>query len=90
MAGPGAPGQLGGRAAPLWGQLRAILASLSAGAAPVSGDGADGADNGCVGALLRDAAGDAVLGADPRMELPQWLADMFMVRGGGLGVTACG
>ncbi|GIL75858.1 hypothetical protein Vretimale_5570 [Volvox reticuliferus] len=65
---------LGGRAAPLWGRLRNLLlqmvnrdrdVELNTGGLPVAW-------------LLRDTAARAVLSTDKRIDLPQWLQDMFL------------
>ncbi|GLI65510.1 hypothetical protein VaNZ11_009059, partial [Volvox africanus] len=65
---------LGGRAAPLWGKLRNLLleivnrdrdVELNSGGLPVAW-------------LLRDTAARAVLSTDKRINIPQWLQDMFL------------
>ncbi len=93
--GPGAAavaGTLGGRAGALWGKLRQLLVQVAAadaaaeqqlGAAEAGGAAAGGRR---VGWLLRDAAAEAVLRTDPRINLPQWLLDMFLLVGVGVGL----
>ncbi len=94
--GPGAAavaGTLGGRAGALWGKLRQLLVQVAAadaaaeqqlGAAEAGGAAAGGRR---VGWLLRDAAAEAVLRTDPRIDLPQWLLDMFLLVGVGVGLS---
>ncbi|GLC32976.1 hypothetical protein PLESTB_000384200 [Pleodorina starrii] len=85
---------LGGRAAPLWAKLRQLLLQTAEAdaAAEQQGGGVR------VAWLLRDAAAEAVLRTDPRVDLPQWLLDMFLAEPGtgaaaapaSMGSWACG
>ncbi|KXZ56312.1 hypothetical protein GPECTOR_1g275 [Gonium pectorale] len=87
-------GTLGGRAAPLWGKLRQLLAQVAA-TEQQSFTGVGGTGGGVsVSWLLRDAAAEAVLRTDPRVDLPQWLLDLFVASDldapAAMGSTACG
>ena len=72
-------GTLGGRAAPLWAKLRSLLAAAAAADVAAEAAGGAGGGGGLRAAwMLRDAAAEAVLRVDPRVDLPQWLLDMFL------------
>ncbi|KAG2493301.1 hypothetical protein HYH03_008437 [Edaphochlamys debaryana] len=98
-------GTLGGRAAPLWSKLRQLLAAALAadaaaeaaaqGGGAAAGGGAAGGGGGGVRVawILRDAAAEAVLRTDSRVDLPQWLLDLFLAPGpdtAAMGSSACG
>ncbi|GFR47204.1 hypothetical protein Agub_g8884, partial [Astrephomene gubernaculifera] len=100
-------GTLGGRAAPLWAKLRRLLTQMAEADVASELQQQNGGGSGTSGALrvgwmLRDAAAEAVLRTDPRVDLPQWLLDMFLVPAppavsdsvapmtAGMGCSACG